>query len=83
MISKFRTDFLKTRSKRTYFEMIEFVALNDNDGGSDRLNVESIRDYLTVGVVAESWGLLTEYVARDIVAYRKGENLAEIKDGAK
>ncbi len=52
---------------------VAHIALNDDPGSDDALNEEAVQGYLTVGLVADIFGVDTEYVARCVVMRRKRE----------
>ena len=54
-----------------YRRAIEFIALNDNDGAADACYVKAVRGYMTTVLVAETFGVSTMTVARDVVKLRR------------
>lgn len=56
--------------RASYRQGVEYIALNDNDGGSDRLEVDSIAGYISTVLLADLFDVLPERVARDIIRYR-------------
>jgi len=49
---------------------IQFIALNDNNGDAERLNVESVSSYLTVQLISCVWRCSPDYVAAQVVEER-------------
>lgn len=54
---------------RAYRKAVMFIALNDETGAPDALDVEAIR-YPTVILASEVWNIPVEVVAADVVAIR-------------
>lgn len=50
---------------------VEWIALNDESGGPEALDVEFVQSYITTGLVADLFGVTQERVAKDVVRYRK------------
>lgn len=67
-------------SKRaSYRHGVSWIALNDNSGGDDRLDAESVKGYISTLLLADLFGKPEEDVARDIVKYRQAEDAKEGK----
>jgi hypothetical protein len=60
-------------ARPSYREAVAWVALNDNPGGDDASDVESIKSYLTVAMGADLFGITPERFAASVVAYREEE----------
>jgi hypothetical protein len=56
--------------RASYREAIAHIALNDSPGDSDAQNAEVIEGLITVGLVADLFGVDHRKVARDVVNYR-------------
>lgn len=57
-------------TRPSYRRAVEWVALNDNAGGPGAYDHAVVRDYLTVGFVADLFGKDQERVAQDVIDYR-------------
>jgi len=49
---------------------VEWVALNDNDGAFERLDVEEVSGYISTLLIADMWGVEPRFVAEQIVKAR-------------
>jgi hypothetical protein len=54
----------------SYREAIAHIALNDNPGDPDALDAEAIEGTISVGLVADLFGVDRSNVARGVVNYR-------------
>lgn len=55
-------------SSRKYRRLVDWIARNDNDGDDEQ--VEELKGYLTVTLVADCYDLKAERVAADVWAMR-------------
>ena len=53
---------------RKYHRLIEWIAMNDNDGDAEPL--EQLTLYLSVKLVADCYDLKPRQVAEDVIAFR-------------
>lgn len=58
---------------RKYRSLVEFIALNDDNGSPDALNIEAVSGYMTVVMVAACYNLKTASVAKDVISIRQLE----------
>jgi len=56
---------------RKYRALIDFIALNDDPGSPDSMDIDSIGGYVTVQMIRHVYKLKTEQVARDVLKKRK------------
>ena len=75
---------MRLRSKKYQFA-ITWIATNDNDGNGDTF--EDVAGYISTALVADTFDVQTDEVARDVMAVRaKGvtvERLAELVEGVR
>ena len=60
-----------SQTRPTYRAAIEWIAANDSLGDSEP--EEALRDYLTVALAADLFGVSCERVAKDVAALRTPE----------
>jgi len=63
------TNLLFRRSGRTLEEAVQWIALNDNEGDND--SVDMLEGYLTVALVADLWHIHRRTVARLVYRARR------------
>jgi len=63
--------------RASYREAVYWIAMNDGPGDHDALEVEYVQGQLTVGIIADIFGVADERVAKDVVRVRKAERKAE------
>lgn len=63
--------------RASYKEAIAWIALNDDAGGDEALDLEYTKGYVTTCLVADLFGVDTGKVGKDIVKYRKNNNALE------
>jgi len=57
--------------RASYRHAVAWIAEVDNAGASDACDAEIVHGYITVGLVADLFGVEQERVARDVVRARK------------
>lgn len=60
-----------TAKRASYKFGVGWIALNDDPGSHDALDVDSVAGYISTALLADLFGLDPERVARDIVKYRE------------
>lgn len=59
------------RKRAGYREQVAWIADNDDPGAIDALDVEAVRVFVTVAMVADTWNKTPLDVAADVVRVRK------------
>jgi len=60
-----------------YREAVQWIAYNDDAGSADAYDVDAVRHYITVKLIADVAGKETEEVAKAVVAERVRARRAE------
>ena len=61
--------------RASYREAVAWIAYNDDPGSSDSRDAEAVRGMISVGLVADIFGVDSERVAADVVRIRVKENV--------
>lgn len=62
---------VKRMKRASYREGVEWIALNDENGGPEALDPEMVRSYVSVALLSDLFGVESERIAKDVIRYRK------------
>lgn len=68
---------MKTKARATqrpkYREGVEWIAMNDDPGSSDSLDLEAVAGYISTHLLADLYGMDYKEVGRDVINFRTKE----------